>query len=747
MVSDIFFENKKYFSVKDASALTGYSKDYIGQLCRSNKIVSRRVGRVWYVEEESLLVYKNTPTTFDFARNLYSNKTTEIASVKSEVTPVSIPSPVVVSKSEPVVSNEKTTVIDKSVLSNTQGEKSNLINALHELMFVFDVNFSKRLSPLVLVLLVILGVFTFKFNFNDFNKTVAFVSEKSSEKIGAFAYGASNTPKIVFNAINDVTDFYSNGIKDTYLALGNNIGYQNNNSQFASAINSSQQFNPIDHSGLVVYRKINSWFDGLFTPTSVFVNTNNIVKATTTPKNTVATNAQTKIINNTTTKVVERIIEKPVNGAVTTQELQTSLQILNNDILQKLYSLSTGNGGNVTNIYQQIAQSQRIDQLTNTVLNSPTINNATINGLTVTSTGTTTFSGGISLSGGCVTVNGVCLGTGNGGYNLVQDEGVDLIARTTINFVGGGVTATDSGGITTVTINGTSFTGAPNSIVTTNSLGSLTATGTQLTVGSILATTTATSTFIGGISTNLLSVTSTIASSTFANGINLTSGCFAVNGTCLSTSGGSGTPGGSNGQVQYNASGSFAGISTTTLSTNSSLSVTGTLGTLLGGTNSTISLNLANPNSWTGLQTFAYSSTTYGSFTTASTTNLSLGGQSFNSLLGSGLTNVGGALTIDTTSLNNSINSYIAASTTIPKTYTANTFTALNTFSNTSTTLASFIYSSSTQSNIGTLTLGTLNGPLQANNGVVSATTSIGQLLSSSLRHQFLLGVRYLNGD
>lgn len=46
-------------------------------------------------------------------------------------------------------------------------------------------------------------------------------------------------------------------------------------------------------------------------------------------------------------------------------------------------------------------------------------------------------------------------GTGTGGgYSTVQDEGVDLTARTKINFTGAGVTATDSGVVTTVTIPG-----------------------------------------------------------------------------------------------------------------------------------------------------------------------------------------------------------------------------------------------------------------------------------------------------
>ena len=53
------------------------------------------------------------------------------------------------------------------------------------------------------------------------------------------------------------------------------------------------------------------------------------------------------------------------------------------------------------------------------------------------------------------------------------------------------------------------------------------------------------------------------------------------------------------------------------------------------------------------------------------------------------------------------VNAYISASSTIPKTYSSNVWTGLNTFN-------------------GGLTVGSLNGPLQANNGVVSATTSIG---------------------
>jgi hypothetical protein len=61
----------------------------------------------------------------------------------------------------------------------------------------------------------------------------------------------------------------------------------------------------------------------------------------------------------------------------------------------------------------------------------------------------------------------------------------------------------------------------------------------RIVADSIFATTTATSTFVGGIQTNLLNIVSTTASSSFGNGINLANGCFSINGTCLSTGGSS----------------------------------------------------------------------------------------------------------------------------------------------------------------------------------------------------------------
>jgi hypothetical protein len=59
--------------------------------------------------------------------------------------------------------------------------------------------------------------------------------------------------------------------------------------------------------------------------------------------------------------------------------------------------------------------------------------------------------------------------------------------------------------------------------------------------------------------------------------------------------------------------------------------------------------------------------------------------------------------------LDTRVQSFVHGSTTIPKTYTSNTFTGGQTFS-------------------GSVTIGTLNGPLDVRNGVVGATTTVGVL-------------------
>ncbi|MHB1163603.1 MAG: hypothetical protein ACYCZZ_03760, partial [Minisyncoccota bacterium] len=53
-MDELLIEGKKYISSKQAAKITGYAKDYIGQLCREGRVSARLVGRSWYVLEAAI---------------------------------------------------------------------------------------------------------------------------------------------------------------------------------------------------------------------------------------------------------------------------------------------------------------------------------------------------------------------------------------------------------------------------------------------------------------------------------------------------------------------------------------------------------------------------------------------------------------------------------------------------------------------------------------------------------------------
>jgi hypothetical protein len=53
-MDEILIEEKRYISSKRAAKVTGYAKDYVGQLCREGRVPARLVGRNWYVLETAI---------------------------------------------------------------------------------------------------------------------------------------------------------------------------------------------------------------------------------------------------------------------------------------------------------------------------------------------------------------------------------------------------------------------------------------------------------------------------------------------------------------------------------------------------------------------------------------------------------------------------------------------------------------------------------------------------------------------
>jgi len=55
----IWVKDKQYTSSNRASRITGYSRDYIGQLIRSNRIPAHKVGSTWYIDSGALRRHKD----------------------------------------------------------------------------------------------------------------------------------------------------------------------------------------------------------------------------------------------------------------------------------------------------------------------------------------------------------------------------------------------------------------------------------------------------------------------------------------------------------------------------------------------------------------------------------------------------------------------------------------------------------------------------------------------------------------
>ena len=60
-MDELTIADQKYLSSKKAAQVTGYAKDYVGQLCREGRVDARLVGRNWYVLEASILAHRFGP--------------------------------------------------------------------------------------------------------------------------------------------------------------------------------------------------------------------------------------------------------------------------------------------------------------------------------------------------------------------------------------------------------------------------------------------------------------------------------------------------------------------------------------------------------------------------------------------------------------------------------------------------------------------------------------------------------------
>jgi hypothetical protein len=83
---------KKYMKVSSAARETGYTSDYIGQLCRAKKIDAKLVGRTWYVAQDEITAHKRTRGRSSFEKTRKAVRAAILEKNEETVIPVRIAS-------------------------------------------------------------------------------------------------------------------------------------------------------------------------------------------------------------------------------------------------------------------------------------------------------------------------------------------------------------------------------------------------------------------------------------------------------------------------------------------------------------------------------------------------------------------------------------------------------------------------------------------------------------------------------
>ncbi len=424
--------------------------DYIGQLCRAGKVEATQVGRVWFVTEDSLMGYKAQ------SEELAQKRHQEQSAFSKSIYP------------------SDDSLLPK--LTKRVQTGSSKVNRKIPHQLSFSDSLSRAFLSLMLVGSAAVGIFTL----GDATFPETALAELGATFTGVYRDIASVPKKVAKNISGGLEVFddiaekkpvlgkLALGVKESLfkgneplLALGfvggaADVAQDSLATGIAKATGRTNNLALVPGSGFV--KKLFSFFSNsaddagtIIAPTILaqVATTSDLLSGAKVPVLTVATStgriAKTeetmnfvgaaprvieRVINNT---VTNNTVERVLVGEVTRAELDARLTDIYGKIQNQLSALGTGSGGSVTNIYQSIAQTQKIDTLSNVTITNPTISggnftNITVSGgsvssapsvstaeLTVTGVATSSFAGGINLTSGCFAVNGVCLTSGGGG--------------------------------------------------------------------------------------------------------------------------------------------------------------------------------------------------------------------------------------------------------------------------------------------------------------------------------------------
>ncbi|HEY4515604.1 MAG TPA: hypothetical protein VJH67_00215, partial [Candidatus Paceibacterota bacterium] len=663
MEEPLIQNGKTFISSKRAASRTGYTTDYIGQLCRAKKVEAIRVGHSWYVVENSILEHKQNFQAIS-SRYLSKKRLTERKNLEAQVK---------AEERTQLIQPKKITEVPQYVAIVQSKPSSGIKYSSEEKELLFPAIPTKKIiSPVSSVLNNFENPNSFSPKKNwDFNKNFLSVS-------AAFA-----AVLILFTSLT----FFEEPIRKNLTRIEEpTIGYQAAAGIFAEGVNSvvSGTTGLWGRSTTYVANKFFSWVKGEMIARGLLDNNVSSSNKVTIESGQSQISSKTNSQNNSKSQVVivsssdrsyiDQKIEELRNNFISTVSSNVNRYYVTrqNDVIVDRLSgpITSLDGATITNSSfsgSASLTSLSVSGATDLSGNLTVLGSTTVADLTATdwlAVGTTTMYDTLTLDGAFYLASiGVPSDTSSRLYNTNNG---DLYWAG--NLVGGSA-------VGTWTTDGTHAWRAGGNV----GIGSTTP-GYKLSVAG-------SGYFDGGTVTSASFIaTSTIATSTIAGGLAIETSGFVYDYSTNNVGIGTASPKAklevSGGRTRFDSGDDYAlefyrngdasayvGVNGTqdfTVSDSDGtqrftvMTTSGTIGNVgIGTTNPGYKLSVAGSGYFDGgtvtaanfvatsSVNFLYSSSTiYSSFATASTTNLIINGQSFNNLLGSGLVNSSGALTV-----------------------------------------------------------------------------------------------------
>src|SRR3989344_5578007 len=462
MTDEIFFDGVRYISASEAAELAGFSRDYVARLCKDGKLLAKRIGKQWYVCRDTLQQfvveqkyakakwrdglartrreeYKDrTKTSAFLGRPSVSRIPERVAESLAPRIPSFVHSALGTALRAPGGMHAARAVSGFPLQVVSAGKQV----SAHALPPVADA--LHKLLAIVTALLFTVGTYLFVDAQYARLTSQTGVAERASLLASAFVDSAE---KQLALAAENPADAFSNMFE-----------------QFARSINrrvDTLVYGIMFPQELIGFSSDRELVSVRVVPQSSPAKSASIAESETPEKRSAGSMrpAQTIINQPVIERVVERVTLQPATaevlakaGGITEEILAARLNQLDNKLTSQIYavaSVGSANSTQIVNNYNAVGGALRIDELDKITLEDSTITGGSITGtsvsatsltvtgtgtstfsggiqataLNITSTGSTTFAGGLILSDGCIEVNGTCLtggGTAVGGDTQVQ---------------------------------------------------------------------------------------------------------------------------------------------------------------------------------------------------------------------------------------------------------------------------------------------------------------------------------------